>query len=82
MLHFPCGIVNDDEPPTNFNANKGEFEIKLRKEQVWQHFPDLDLLGTLLAPKRTQQNIKPIIEVISGKIRSFNPYFKKILTKE
>uniref|UniRef100_A0A1B6M5G6 Protein SHQ1 homolog n=1 Tax=Graphocephala atropunctata TaxID=36148 RepID=A0A1B6M5G6_9HEMI len=64
-LHFPCGVVDDDEPPASFNADKGEFEIRLCKEVAGQHFPDLDLLGTLLAPKKQDKNVKPSIEVVS-----------------
>lgn len=59
--------MDDDEPPANFNSDKGDFEIKLRKKEVGQHFPDLDLLGKLLAPKKQNLNIKPSIEVLSGK---------------
>ncbi|XP_054262812.1 protein SHQ1 homolog [Macrosteles quadrilineatus] len=65
-LHFPCAIVDNDEPPASFDSDKGEFEVQLKKVQAGEVFPDLDLLGTLLAPKRTQQNIKPTIEVVSG----------------
>lgn len=59
--------MDDDEPPANFNSDKGDFEIKLRKKEVGQHFPDLDLLGKLLAPKKQKLNIKPSIEVLAGK---------------
>lgn len=59
--------MDNDEPPASFDSDKGEFEIELKKVQAGEEFPDLDLLGTLLAPKRTQQNIKPTIEVVSGK---------------
>ncbi|KAG8323265.1 Hsp90 cochaperone shq1 [Homalodisca vitripennis] len=65
-LHFPCEIISEDEPPASFNADKGEFEIRLCKKVTGQHFPDLDLLGTLLAPKKQDKNIKPSIEVVSG----------------
>ncbi|KAG8323262.1 Hsp90 cochaperone shq1 [Homalodisca vitripennis] len=67
-LHFPCEIISEDEPPASFNADKGEFEIRLCKKVTGQDFPDLDLLGTLLAPKKQDKNIKPCIEVVSGSL--------------
>lgn len=60
-------MVDDDDPTASFNSDKGDFEIKLRKKEVGEHFPDLDLLGTLMAPRKQKTNIKPSIEVLSGK---------------
>lgn len=66
-LFFPCEVVDDDNPTASFNSDKGDFEIQLKKKEVGEHFPDLDLLGTLLAPRKQKPNIKPSIEVLSGK---------------
>uniref|UniRef100_A0A1B6H022 Protein SHQ1 homolog n=1 Tax=Cuerna arida TaxID=1464854 RepID=A0A1B6H022_9HEMI len=64
-LHFPCEVITEDEPPASYNVDKGEFEIRLSKKVAGQDFPDLDLLGKLLAPKKQEKNIKPSIEVVS-----------------
>lgn len=58
-------MKEDDEPQSSFNADKGQFKIRLTKETPGQQFPDLDLIGKLLAPKKERHNIKPNIEVLN-----------------
>lgn len=63
-LHFKSYLKEDDCPHTQFDVNKGEFTIHLCKDVSGTHFPDLDLLGTLLIPKNKRHQLKPDIQVV------------------
>lgn len=63
-LHFKNDLKEDDSPRTEFDADKGEFTVQLCKGIPGTHFPDLDLLGTLLTPKNKRHQLKPEIQVV------------------
>lgn len=63
-LHFKNDLKEDDSPHTEFDADKGEFTVHLCKDTLGTHFPDLDLLGTLLTPKSKRHQLKPDIQVV------------------
>ncbi|KAI9208549.1 SHQ1 protein-domain-containing protein [Polychytrium aggregatum] len=50
-LNLPCPIVEDGRENASYDVSKGEIVATLPKVTKGQHFPDLDLLTKLLAPK-------------------------------
>ncbi|XP_039287393.1 protein SHQ1 homolog [Nilaparvata lugens] len=65
-LHFPGFVKDIDEPCARYLTDEKQFEVKLHKQNAGEHFPDLDLIGGLLAPKKKVKNIKPDIQVLSS----------------
>lgn len=53
-----------------FDADLGAFVIKCEKQVPGEHFADLDMLTTLLAPHGASAVKKPLIEVVGGRISS------------
>lgn len=59
-IHLP-GKVHDDVSPGSYDCDKGEFKFILIKCVEGQYFSDLDLIGKLLNPKKT--NLRPEIRL-------------------
>ncbi|KAG6335151.1 hypothetical protein ID866_3935 [Astraeus odoratus] len=66
-LNFPHSVVEDDHSSAQYDPSSGYLTITLTKEVKGQHFPDLDLLAKLLAPRRTRDPPGPSIEVIPSR---------------
>ncbi|ETV86957.1 hypothetical protein H257_01979 [Aphanomyces astaci] len=75
-LTFPGGVVDDDRAKAVYDINKehGTIMVHLPKETPNVHFPDLDLLTTLLQQKKWRPQDEglpdslpaPLIEVVGG----------------
>jgi len=66
-LSFPASVVEDDRSSAVYDPASGYLTVTLTKLNPGENFPDLDLLGKLLAPPakdRTHRN--PTIEVLSS----------------
>ncbi|KAJ1675993.1 hypothetical protein EV182_000163 [Spiromyces aspiralis] len=50
-LTFPGDIEEDESCSSSYDVSKGDISVKLKKSQPGQHFPNLDLLSTLLATR-------------------------------
>jgi len=62
-LYFPCDVIEDGRESAEYDISTGRFKIEVPKKIAGEHFPDLDMLTTLLAKKK-KHTIKPI-EVIN-----------------
>ncbi|NWR44639.1 SHQ1 protein, partial [Regulus satrapa] len=62
-LTFPGRLVEDGREKTSYSADEGigTFTIRLPKEVPGQYFEGLDMLTSLLAPKRSR-SAKPLVE--------------------
>ncbi|KAJ3188872.1 Hsp90 cochaperone shq1 [Gaertneriomyces sp. JEL0708] len=78
-LHLPKALVEDGREKASYNVDRGEITVVLPKAIKGEHFPDLDLLTKLMAPRASQNpfpvneapalaagNVKPLIEVVHG----------------
>ncbi|KAK7083808.1 Hsp90 cochaperone shq1, partial [Halocaridina rubra] len=67
-LTFSGKLVDSEqeEHSAKFDADRGAFVIICKKETPGQHFPNLDMLTTLLAPQGALGVNKPLIEVLDG----------------
>ncbi|XP_078342073.1 protein SHQ1 homolog [Oculina patagonica] len=66
-LNLPGEIVEDGRESASYDVDKGTFTIKLPKLHPGEPFEDLDLLTTLLAPKKKSPlAVKPLIEVVGS----------------
>ncbi|XP_072308002.1 protein SHQ1 homolog [Eucyclogobius newberryi] len=63
-LTLPGRIVEDGREKAIFDIDKGLFILRVAKETAGEHFEDLDLLTSLLAPKGSQ-SAKPLIEEVT-----------------
>ncbi|TPX37196.1 hypothetical protein SmJEL517_g00812 [Synchytrium microbalum] len=54
-LTFPCAIIEDGRETASYDIGAGEMTIKLPKMNAGEHFPDLDLLSTLVSARQPQQ---------------------------
>jgi len=63
-LTLPGKVEETDDSSADYNADDGKYTISLNKVVRGQHFPNLEMLTTLLQPKNKKQRIKPLIEVI------------------
>ena len=69
-LYFPAEIIEDGRETATYDISTGIFHLKLPKKNSGELFHNLDMLTTLLAPKKG--TIKPIIEVVSGETTCSN----------
>lgn len=71
-LNFPHPILEDDDSSASYDPSSGTLTVRLTKETKGTHFPDLDLLAKLLAPRSAaaladQGRAKgPLIEVLDN----------------
>uniref|UniRef100_H2YF39 Protein SHQ1 homolog n=1 Tax=Ciona savignyi TaxID=51511 RepID=H2YF39_CIOSA len=72
-LELP-GCVLEEGSSCKYEVDDGAYTVQICKQQKGEHFKDLDLITTLLEPKKLSKNT-PLIEVISaGEVnRSFSP---------
>ncbi|XP_051483511.1 protein SHQ1 homolog isoform X2 [Apus apus] len=64
-LTLPGRIVEDGREKASYNTDKGTFTVRLPKEIPGQHFEGLDMLTSLLAPKKSR-SAKPLVEEIAA----------------
>ncbi|XP_063021098.1 protein SHQ1 homolog [Melospiza melodia melodia] len=60
-LTLPGRIVEDGREKASYNTDEGTFTIQLPKEVPGQYFEGLDMLTSLLAPKKSR-SAKPLVE--------------------
>lgn len=65
-LNFPAGIVEDDQSSAVYDPASGYLTLTLTKQNPGDTFPDLDLLGKLLAPPPQNTPRGPTIEVLGA----------------
>ncbi|KAI6022711.1 SHQ1 protein-domain-containing protein [Pisolithus marmoratus] len=66
-LNFPYAVVEDDKSSAQYDPSSGYLTITLTKSVKGQHFPDLDLLAKLLAPRLPRPRTGPSIEVLDSR---------------
>ncbi|NWI88454.1 SHQ1 protein, partial [Pitta sordida] len=65
QLTLPGRIVEDGREKASYNTDEGTFTIRLPKEVPGQYFEGLDMLTSLLAPKKLR-SAKPLVEEIAA----------------
>lgn len=65
-LNFPASLVEDDQSSAAYDPASGYLTLTLTKQNPDESFPDLDLLGKLLAPPPRSTHRKPAIEVLGS----------------
>ncbi|NXM72942.1 SHQ1 protein, partial [Serilophus lunatus] len=65
QLTLPGRIVEDGREKASYNTDEGTFTIQLPKEIPGQYFEGLDMLTSLLAPKKSR-SAKPLVEEIAA----------------
>ncbi|CAE6355501.1 unnamed protein product [Rhizoctonia solani] len=69
-LNFPHPVLENDDSSASYDPSSGTLTVKLTKETKGIHFPDLDLLTKLLAPRSAAalndegRSKGPLIEVL------------------
>ncbi|KAG8764208.1 hypothetical protein FRC11_000062 [Ceratobasidium sp. 423] len=69
-LNFPHPVLEDDNSSASYDPSSGTLNVRLTKETKGTHFPDLDLLAKLLAPRSAAalndegRTKGPLIEVL------------------
>jgi protein SHQ1 len=63
-LNFSNRLLEDDESSAKYDPGSGYLMVTLTKETKGEEFKDLDFLAKLLAPRSTQVQHRPIIEVV------------------
>ncbi|QRW00275.1 box H/ACA snoRNP assembly protein SHQ1 [Ceratobasidium sp. AG-Ba] len=69
-LNFPYPVLEDDDSAASYDPASGTLTVRLTKETKGTHFPDLDLLAKLLAPRSSAvlgeegRARQPLIEVL------------------
>ncbi|NWQ95232.1 SHQ1 protein, partial [Burhinus bistriatus] len=71
QLTLPGRVVEDGREKASYNTDKGirTFRIRLPKEIPGQYFEGLDMLTSLLAPKKSRSG-KPLVEEIAASAES------------
>ncbi|XP_045931713.1 protein SHQ1 homolog [Micropterus dolomieu] len=64
-LSLPGRIVEDGREKATFDIDKGLFTLRVPKETAGEHFEELQMLTSLLAPKGSR-SAKPLIEDLSA----------------
>ncbi|KAI0282729.1 SHQ1 protein-domain-containing protein [Russula brevipes] len=64
-LNFPASVVEDDRSSAVYDPASGYLTLTLTKLNRGENFPDLDLLGKLLAPAQSTPH-NPTIEVLGS----------------
>ncbi len=65
-LNFPASVVEDDQSSAVYDPASGYLTLTLTKLKRGEDFPDLDLLGKLLAPPTQSTPRNPTIEVLGS----------------
>ena len=65
-LNFPASVVEDDQSSAVYEPASGYLTVTLTKLNRGETFPDLDLLGKLLAPPAQSTPHNPTIEVLDS----------------
>ena len=65
-LNFPASVVEDDQSSAVYDPASGYLTLTLTKLKGGEDFPDLDLLGKLLAPPAQSAPRNPTIEVLGS----------------
>ncbi|XP_044021730.1 protein SHQ1 homolog isoform X2 [Siniperca chuatsi] len=63
-LSLPGRIVEDGREKAKFDIDKGLFTLRVPKETAGEHFKELQMLTSLLAPKGSR-SAKPLVEDVS-----------------
>jgi len=63
-LNFSNRLLEDDSSSAKYDPGSGYLMVTLTKETKGEEFKDLDFLAKLLAPRSTQVQHRPIIEVV------------------
>ncbi|KAJ1972726.1 hypothetical protein H4R34_005308 [Dimargaris verticillata] len=76
-LTFPKPIVEDDRSTASYDLGQGDLRLQIAKMCPGEHFPDLDLLTTLLATtkqrdERAETKKTPLIEVVGDALATSN----------
>ncbi|KAF8682436.1 SHQ1 protein [Rhizoctonia solani] len=72
-LNFPYPVLEDDDSSASYDPSSGTLTVRLTKETKGLHFPDLDLLTKLLAPRSAAalndegRTKGPLIEVLDSR---------------
>ena len=72
-LNFPASVVEDDQSSAVYDPVSGYLTLTLTKLNRGETFPDLDLLGKLLAPPAQNTPRNPTIEVLDSQDDSSHP---------
>ncbi|KAH0954690.1 hypothetical protein HN011_006136 [Eciton burchellii] len=59
-------IIENDSSSGSYDCEKGVFSLKFSKVNKGEHFENLDMITTLLAPPKSKSAIIPSIEVIGN----------------
>ena len=78
-LNFPASIVEDDQSSAVYDPASGYLTLTLTKQNPGEIFPDLDLLGKLLAPSAQDTRRGPTIEVL-GEQETPNEFLEGVPT--
>ncbi|XP_078050411.1 protein SHQ1 homolog isoform X1 [Augochlora pura] len=65
-LLLPGEIEENDSSFGSYDCEKGDFSLRFSKVNKGEHFENLDMITTLLAPPKKKTNIIPNIEVIGN----------------
>ncbi|XP_026823927.1 protein SHQ1 homolog isoform X2 [Ooceraea biroi] len=65
-LKLPGEIEENDSSSGSYNCESGTFSLKFSKVNKGEHFGNLDMITTLLAPPKKRSTIIPNIEVIDS----------------
>jgi protein SHQ1 len=65
-LNFPASVVEDDQSSAIYDPASGHLTLTLTKLKRGENFPDLDLLGKILAPPAQIKPHNTIIEVLDS----------------
>ena len=65
-LNFPASVIEDDQSSAIYDPASGYLTLTLTKLNHGEVFPDLDLLGKLLAPPAQSAPRNPGIEVLDS----------------
>ncbi len=65
-LNFPASVIEDDQSSAVYDPTSGYITLTLTKLNRGENFPDLDLLGNLLAPPAQSAPRNPTIEVLDS----------------
>jgi protein SHQ1 len=65
-LNFPASVVEDDQSSATYEPASGYLTLTLTKLNCGETFPDLDLLGKLLAPPAQSTHRNATIEVLDS----------------
>lgn len=70
-LQLPGEIEENDLSSGAYDCEKGDFTLRFSKVNKGEHFENLEMITTLLAPPKNKSTIIPNIEVI-GKLQGYN----------